>query len=122
MNCDRTQTFSTAAIASVLSGKSLCESFSEVYALVGFLTGDSGVSSQELEQYTRLCRPFLLKQLPKMADVALMAEVWNINNETIAARFVDYLVELHGEIQTIKPLPYATQEYIQYSFLYQRKS
>ena len=111
-----TKEFSTATVASVLTGIALGD-FGDTIRLLSHLTGTT-VFTDEAPHMGRATRCFLFDQVPHMRDVRLLAEAWDISNPTIAARFVDYLEELHGETQVIRALPVPIQEYIQSSFLY----
>jgi hypothetical protein len=92
-----------------------------VYDILNFMTGDT-LWTHQLPRAGRECRPWLERQHPHLSASALAPDVealsWRLSNrgeqppEPIVEQWLAGLVEVHGEMHPVRPIPNEEHEVV----------
>ena len=77
-----------------------------VYAILNFMTNDN-LFTHQLPRASKECQPFLLEQMPWLADISAEG-VTKENFET----WLNAIVQKYGETYEVKPLPVGSHLHI----------
>ncbi|HKM19995.1 MAG TPA: hypothetical protein VJY47_02105 [Candidatus Dojkabacteria bacterium] len=103
----KSKAFHIGDILSVTTGYLLAPSHMEgVYAILNFMTNDN-LFTHQLPRASKECQPFLLEQMPWLADISAEG-VTKENFET----WLNAIVQKYGETHEVKPLPVGSHLHI----------
>ena len=109
------RTFPTTTILTAYTGRMLTRDIGDLYDILGYLTGDTGIMTHQLGDAADAVKPDMARQLPWLPDAptlpAIPDDVTGHARERIILDYIDTVNTQYGPEHELTPAPEAWGEH-----------